>query len=143
MKNIFTILFSILLISYANAQNSQETLKWLKKQKASMEDVSSNSVQKGKLELTDSYIKVSSNKNGEKSETVIYWSKIESIRQTLHDSGRYHININPKDEEYTNIRFIYSGDGFAIVDKLAHMANLNGTDVTIERSDFRGYNPRN
>lgn len=143
MKNLFTILFLITIASSVYSQASRETLKWLKKQKAHIENESSNSVQKGKLELTDTYIKVFSNEDGEKSETIIYWSKIERIYQTLHDSGRYHIVINPKNEKYTNIRFSYTGDGSSMVDKLAHMANLNGSDVEIERHDFRGWNPRN
>ena len=140
MKKNYIIFFLIAVGASISAQNNHETLKWLKKQKARIENVSSNrGVSEGKIEFTDIYLRVYSNKNGEMDQTIIYWSQIRSITQSLNNSGRYHITISMEEEKYTNIFFFYSGNGFDIVDKLAYMSKLNGADVIIKRFDLRGF----
>ena len=139
MKKLVTILFLMSTV-FANAQDSQETLKWLDKHKKHIVKKELSGVKvKGKIEMTESYIKYSEKMtDGDTYEKIINWGDIGRIYCNIADSGRYYITIDSTKERFLNIRFTYSEDGVDMAVKLAHMAKLNGAEVEVSGSDLRG-----
>lgn len=139
MKKLITILF-LMIVAFVNAQDSQETLKWLNNHKKHIakKEVSGEKV-KGKIEMTESYIKYSEKMtDGNTYERIINWGDVGKILCNIGDSGRYYITIFSEKERFRNIAFTYSEDGFDMVVKLEQMAKLHGADVEVSGSDLRG-----
>lgn len=128
-------------VVFVYAQDSQETLKWLNKHKKHIvKKETSGEIVKGKITMTEDYIKYSEEKDeeGETYERIINWGDVGKIYYSIGDSGRYYIAIDSTAERFLNIRFTYSEDGIDMVVKLAHMAKLHGADVEVSGSDLRG-----
>ena len=141
MKYFFTLLFSIMLIGPANAQNKQETLKWLNKNKKHIRLVTSSgySSEDFKVEMTDSFIIAYVKNNGEKHKTKLYWSQIKKTTLFLAIGKNGYVTLNTENEESIadSITLHFSDYGAEIREKLTLMANLSGSEVITHTIDYR------
>lgn len=142
MKYIFTLLISIMLIASVNAQNKQETLKWLNKHKKYITMVNPNgySSEDFTVELTESFIKTETRNDGDKYEFKMSWSEIKNTMLGLTKGEKGYVTLSTKDESYSApIITLYLSDySTEMREKLTQMANLSGSDVTLQTLDLRG-----
>jgi len=142
MKTFFTLLFSIMLMTVAQAQNKQETLKWLNKHKKhiTMVNPSGYSSENFKVEMNESFISAESRIGGEKYETKLYWSQIKRTMLGLMDGENGYVSLNTEDEGYSapSITLYLSDYSTEMRQKLVLMANMSGTDVMNQTMDLRG-----
>ncbi|MEJ5091260.1 hypothetical protein GEO21_14560 [Sphingobacterium faecium] len=141
MKYVFTLLFSIILLS-VSAQNKQETLKWLNKHKKyiTMVNPSGYSSEDFTVEMTESFIRAETRNDGEKYEVKMYWSEIKKTMLGLTDKEKGYVTLNTKDEGFSapSITLYLSDYSTEMREKLTRMANFSGSDVTLQTLDFRG-----
>lgn len=142
MKTFFTLLFTIMLMCSANAQNKKETLKWLNKHQKyiTMVNPDGYSSKNFKVEMTESYIKAETKKNGDKYETIMYWSQVKNIMLGLIKEETGYVSLTAEDNgsRAPSITLYLSDYSTEMRDKLALMANMSGTDVTLQKLDMRG-----
>ncbi|WP_059123617.1 hypothetical protein [Chryseobacterium sp. JAH] len=142
MKTFITLLFSLMMISSVNAQNKQETLKWLNKHKKyiTMVNPSGYSSENFKVEMTESFISAVSKIDGEKYETKLYWSEIKKTMLGLIEGENGYVTLNTENEELfaPSITLYLSNYSTEMREKLTRMANLSGTDVMMQTLDIRG-----
>lgn len=142
MKALFTLLFSLMLMLPANAQNKKETLKWLNKHQKyiTMVNPSGYSSEKFDVEMTDSYINVTSKIDGKRYGTKLYWSQIRKTMLGLLDGENGYVSLNTEDEGYSapSITLYLSDYSTEMREKLVLMANMSGSDVMMQTLDIRG-----
>ncbi|TDP00712.1 hypothetical protein [Flavobacterium sp. 245] len=142
MKSLFTLLFSIMLIGSAVAQNKKETVKWLNKHKKyiTMINPSGYSSEDFKVEITESFIRAESRDGDDKYETKMYWSEIKKTTLCFLDGENGYVSLNTNDESYRapSITLYMSNYTSEMREKLTQMANLSGTDVMMRTLDMRG-----
>ena len=142
MKLLFTFLFSVMLIGSANAQNKQETLKWLNKHNKHITQVNASGYngEDFKIELTDNFIIVTIKDDGEKYETKLYWSQIKKTILGLTIDEKGYVTLNTENEELLapSITLYLSDYSTETREKLTRMANLSGSDVMLQTLDMRG-----
>ncbi|MEC5156512.1 hypothetical protein [Chryseobacterium sp. MP_3.2] len=142
MKTFFTLLFTMMLMYSANAQNKKETLKWLNKHQKYITIVnpSGYSSENFKLEMTEDYIKAQTKMHGQKHETIMYWSQIKNIMLGLIKEENGYVSLNAEDNgnRAPSITLYLSDYSTEMRDKLTLMANMSGTDVTLQKLDMRG-----
>ena len=142
MKTFLTLLFALMFMCPAYAQNKKETLRWLNKHQKYITIVnpSGYSSENFKLEMTEDYIKAQTKKNGEKHETIMYWSQIKNIMLGLIKEENGYVSINTEDQGFRapSITLYLSDYSTEMRDKLALMVNMSGTDVSLQKLDMRG-----
>lgn len=142
MKVLCTLLFSLMLMFTANAQNKKETLKWLNKHQKyiTMVNPSGYSSKKFDVEMTESYISATSKIDGEKYEIKIYWSQIRRTMLGLLEGENGYVTLNTEDEGYSapTITLYLSDYSTDMREKLVLMANMSGSDVVMQTLDLRG-----
>lgn len=142
MKTFFTLLFSIMLMSSVQAQNKQETLKWLNKHKKyiTMVNPSGYSSKNFKVEVNDSFISAETKSGGKKHETKLYWSQIKKTMLGLYEGEKGYVSLTTENEDLfsPSITLYLSDFSTEMREKLTLMANLSGTDVMMQTLDMRG-----
>ncbi len=133
MKNLLTLFVLFLGLGMMNAQNKQETLKWLNQHKKYITAVNSrgNSSKKFEVEMTDSFIRAETKSDGKKYETKLYWSQIkETFLGILHDENGY-VTLYTEDHSLfaPSITLYISNYSSEMRENLTRMATMSGTDV--------------
>lgn len=141
MKKLITLCFLFVGCFLVQGQSIKDNINWLKDQKKNIDNISANGITDGKLELTDSFIKIFSKKNVKNEEQLIYWNQIEKINCILFSADRCTITITRheiNENDYRNwISISYNGNYKVMLDKLSNMTKLNGKKIEVTLVDYK------